>query len=290
VMLGQAEWWRPIPDWIGAIGTVAALGISLALLFRQLREFGHAEEDRERRGAVGVSGKIDVYAGGTYLVSVQNAGATSIFHCDVRIPPEESADPRAQTEPLVHFDLVEPQKPALKEITLPTEEKKPEGKAVQLEFTDSEGRRWIREANGSLRSQGKSPHLERRGSLKWVPGLLALFLLGGAVGLGVGTAIDQEPPSQRAFVIDGNGVLLCGKLDGTSSGAVILDGTQPNGVVSVLEVPHCDGIAVFVTDSNGVVLCGRTQTRPGGIVDLEDVIFHPPVKQIALAGGCPPGG
>lgn len=161
-LLATGPDWGSVPDWLAAIGTLAAFGVALRLLAKELDARREQEEDRRRAQARLVNAwptmkwrESDGEAESWFVVV--NASDEPVYQVKVTVVPRDSgfaADPEAARGqvPTIEEDLPLPLRPQeTSERWAPAESKLGTWHVVLgLSFTDSMGRRWKRYPDGRL--------------------------------------------------------------------------------------------------------------------------------------------
>ena len=161
--------WGTVPEWIGGIGTLLAFGVALRLLFLELRARRATESDNRARDARRISAwwewddEIATGAGPVprdraglprgWVIRLRNAGDTPVYDCQVYL-----GGPRTRGKQPMRFDLpVVPPETTLwegfgtEDVFDPSDEDYETKTAwVELVFTDSAGKRWLRKWYGEL--------------------------------------------------------------------------------------------------------------------------------------------
>lgn len=142
--------WGTIPDWIAAVGTAGALFVGLLLLGRQMSAFESSEQDRRAKHAYNVGAWWEPVTGGQVArFFLRNANPTPVYDCLILL--------RAKSKPLgvailsISIPVVKPNDQVSEDRD--ASEVHPDdlrGARVELGFTDSDGRHWLRTRDGSL--------------------------------------------------------------------------------------------------------------------------------------------
>jgi hypothetical protein len=178
--------WGSVPDWVAALGTVAAFLVALRLLAKELAARREQEEDRRRAQArlvnawlamkwVKSSDPDDELQG---WIIVNNASDEPVYQVKLTVVRTDSgfaSDPEAARgqAPTIEEDLPLPLLPQEhSERWAPAEWKLGTWHVVLgLSFTDSQGRRWKRVPDGSLTEVTKRPRRSRKDYMNaWIAG------------------------------------------------------------------------------------------------------------------------
>jgi hypothetical protein len=176
--------WGSVPDWLAAIGTLAAFAVALRLLAKELAARRDQEEDRRRAQARLVNAwptmrwrESDGEAEGWSVV--RNDSDEPIYQVKLTVVPRDSrfaSDPeaargQAQT---IEDDWMGVLPRQTREGWLPAEWKLSTWYvAMGLSFTDSQGRRWKRLPNGTLTEVTKRQRRSRKDYMNaWIAGEL----------------------------------------------------------------------------------------------------------------------
>lgn len=158
--------WGSVPDWLAAIGTLAAFAVALRLLAKELTARREQEQDRRSEQARHVAAWAFRAAGtpAGHILFVRNKGEepVSSIRLVMEHPDEPGTVTREETWPLLPPGLEDelgryPHPPG----------------PITLSFTDAAGRRWTRYPDGRL----VEPNRPRRRSRKdymnaWIAGEL----------------------------------------------------------------------------------------------------------------------
>lgn len=177
-----------IPDWLAAFGTLAAFGVALTLLAKELAERREYLEDRRRdqAGRVAAWPELEIQSGqpSRYVIVLRNGSEEPVYDVKVTLVAKDSpfaSDPESVRNEDGSFKEAGP-------ISL-SEEILPPGEPVRypipsgllphaytspgLSFTDSRDRRWKRYPKGRLEEPGRSgPRSHKDYMNAWIVGEL----------------------------------------------------------------------------------------------------------------------
>jgi hypothetical protein len=154
--------WGTVPDWLAAIGTVAAFGVTYRLLRKELAAHRLYEEDRRRAQGRLVNAWLELRwrsnSEAEPWFTVKNASDEPVYQVKITIVPAGSrfaADPeaaRGQTDMIVggEYRQLLPQESRQQSIDDVEWTFATWALVLGLSFTDSRGLRWERSPDGSL--------------------------------------------------------------------------------------------------------------------------------------------
>jgi hypothetical protein len=151
--------WGSVPDWLAALGTVAAFAVALQLLAKELEVRREAEEDRRSEQARLVSAwPQDPFweQGQTWLpVAIRNGSSEPVYQVRaVMVPPESpyASDPEVATADVnkvrVRREIVAPGQLTIAHFGIEALNVVPG--PISVSFIDAAGRRWKRYPDGRL--------------------------------------------------------------------------------------------------------------------------------------------
>ena len=142
--------WGDVPTWLAAIGAIIAAFIYGLLLFWEIKKRKEEKRERETFTQRRISAWID-----DKTLIIQNKGYEPVYYLVVYYGPM-GADFRSVDDPGNHTELVigtlGPDQRLEEEISRENLETGifPDIPKVEIEFTDCEGKHWVRRANGLL--------------------------------------------------------------------------------------------------------------------------------------------
>ncbi len=143
--------WGDVPTWFAAIGTVATFIIYYFLL---RGEIGKREDEKKER-EIFTQRRISAWIDGETLI-IQNKGYEPIYYLVVYYGPM-GINFRSLDEPGKHTELVigtlGPDQRIEEKIKRHRVEREifPDIPEVEMEFTDCQGKHWVRESSGMLK-------------------------------------------------------------------------------------------------------------------------------------------
>jgi len=137
-------------EWVGAGGTVAAFGVTLALLYRELENRRADTDERIRRQARQVSCWLDYNGPAGDVVIVRNSSDEPVYQVAVVQDPGYVGPP-----PEAWWDVVPPGDQVCKS-WCPNTDVESEPRPV-LSFTDAAGIWWVRDTAGRLQRDPEEP-------------------------------------------------------------------------------------------------------------------------------------
>lgn len=168
--------WGSVPDWLAAVGTLAAFAVALRLLAKELAARREYEGDRRRAQARLISTwdtfpEPDPHDSSVYwfYVVVKNASEEPVYRVSVvmeepgSIFAETTGSPNARME----FFTVAPGESDRLGFRMPEHR----SGRLTLSFTDAAGRRWERYPDGRLVELNRPPRRPRKDKLNdWIAG------------------------------------------------------------------------------------------------------------------------
>jgi hypothetical protein len=168
--------WGTVPDWLAAVGTLAAFAVALRLLAKELAARREYEEDRRTEQARLVSTwttfpERDAQDSSLYwfYVVVKNASEVPVHNVSVVMEEPRSPYARATGSPdcRMQFFTVAPGENDRLAFRHPEHHAGP----LTLTFTDAAGRRWTRYPDGRLVEPDRPRRRSRKDALNaWIAG------------------------------------------------------------------------------------------------------------------------
>jgi hypothetical protein len=165
--------WGTVPDWLAAIGTLAAFGVALRLLAKELAVRREQEEDRRRNQARLVAAWVTLKEVSEtevrYSVVVRNGSDEPVFDGLCVVVPSATA-----FEWEVRWLILPPHETKEDDLRLPEKLwRSLWDAAIELSFTDAAGRRWIRYPDGRLVERDRPRRRSRKDYMNaWIAGEL----------------------------------------------------------------------------------------------------------------------
>jgi hypothetical protein len=162
ILLAHTDW-GSVPDWLAALGTVAAFGVALRLLAKELAARREAEEDRRREQArsIGAWPTAPVpehprAANQVFTVILRNGSQEPVYNVQavMKHPDLSSDEVRRAGWSTWQLTLgILPPGENFTKLRLVPYQPGP----IELSFTDAQGRRWTRHTDGRLLGEADPP-------------------------------------------------------------------------------------------------------------------------------------
>jgi hypothetical protein len=168
--------WGTVPDWLAAVGTLAAFAVALRLLAKELAARREQEEDRRREQASRVACWLEIVEDPDWpprhwapdkpvravAAVLQNGSEEPVYDCRVHIELDPGASGKLVSGDR-QYSLEERTLPpgrTQRSVSFPREDLPPA--STRMSFRDAAGRRWTRYPDGRLVEPDRPRHRSRK--------------------------------------------------------------------------------------------------------------------------------